>query len=90
MFEGITRSVSRHPLEYKISSILHVSRILFLVPVFLVLYIAWDIMKEMIGKKQKLKKGIYLKELLLGKKKYLTRKQQQNNLMIILSISELS
>ena len=41
-------------------------------------------------KKTKIKKGIYLKELLLGKKKYLTRKQQQNNLMIILSISELS
>ena len=64
----IPQSVWQHPLQYKISSILHVPRILFLVPVFLVLYIAWDIMKEMKGKKQKLKKESTSKSCYWGKR----------------------
>ena len=55
----------------------------------------WDIMKEKIAilkevtGKLKTKTRNLLRRIIVGKKKYLTRKQLQNNLVIILSILNL-
>ena len=46
-------------------------------------------MKEIL-EKTKHKQRIFLEELLLNEKAYLTRKQLQSNLMIILLISDLT